>query len=152
MDSRSPWREAGVFDLERGEYHVKKIPRPPEARVYFKHDDYLRRESIAGHELKVSCPKCFDQIIVRWQRAYSDSAVEDAADYHHPELMAMNVARHMSDVAAKAEREKAAAVSRAREALELADKATAAFMRIQVKRSRQERKKQTKQRAKGRVK
>ena len=152
MDSRSPWREAGVFDLERGEYHVRKIPRPPEARVYFEHDGLLRRESVAGHELKVGCPKCFDQIIVRWQRSYSDNAVDDAADYGHPELMAVTAARHMSDVAEKAKREAVGAMHREAEARELAAKATAAFKRIQIKRSRQERKKQTKRRARGRAK
>ena len=148
---RTPWTEVGVFDRDTRSYVVDRIPKPPEARAIFERDE-CGRESVVGHELKVGCAKCFNQTIVCWLRAYSDRMVSDFRDDGHPEIMAVAVAREMHDVAARAEIEAAGARRREGEARELAAKATAAFKRIQVKRSRQERKKQTKRRAKGRAK
>jgi hypothetical protein len=140
---RSPWTEVGMFDRETRSYVVDRIPKPPEAKAFFE-DDHLG-QFIAGHELKVGCPKCFNQVIVRWQRAYSDNAVESFRN-GHPEIMAVCVAKSMTDTAARAEREKESAQRREGDAMERALWAEAAFKRIQIKRSDRARRKRRKRR------
>ena len=99
--------------------------------------------------MKVGCQKCFNQTIVRWQRAYSDRVIADFRDDGHPEIMAVAVAREMRDVAARAELEATAARRRESEARESARAAEERFRRIQMKRSRQAGKKERKRRARG---
>jgi hypothetical protein len=82
------WREIGVFNRDSGTYSVERIPKPPEAKVRFEQDPYGRQSHI-GYELKVQCSKCFDQIIVRWDKRYSDTAVNGVRDFGDPELAAV---------------------------------------------------------------
>jgi hypothetical protein len=105
---RSAWREAGVFDHETLTYVVEKIPRPPEARAIVERDEY-GRTTVLGHEMRATCAKCFEQMIFRWQRMYSDCVVEDP---HHPELMAVAVAKEAAQIAKRAEAEASGARER----------------------------------------
>jgi hypothetical protein len=148
---RTPWHEVGVFDRDTRSYVVDRIPRPPEARAVFERSDF-GRESLVGHELKAGCPKCFEQTIVRWHRAYSDSLIEDFRDQNHPEIMGVAVARELHNVVARAENEKRCAQAREAEALKRAQSAEERFKRIQIKRARQAKKKESTRRAKGRAK
>lgn len=137
-----------MFDRETRSYVVDRIPRPPEAKPVFERD-FHGRMSIVGHELKVGCSKCFNQTIVRWYRAYSDSVVENFRDENHPELTAVTVARAMQEVASRAETEALAARRREAEAKEEAARAERLFRQIQIKRSERRKRKERNRRAKG---
>ena len=148
---RSPWTEVGVFDRDTRSYVVDRIPRPPEARAFFERD-VRGRESLAGHEMKVGCQKCFSQTIVRWERRYTDHFVADFRDEQHPELMAVVVAQKMTEIANQAEAVAIGSRRREEEARLHAEKMEAAFRRIQVKRSTQRKRKERKRRSRNKGK